>query len=511
MKAQKPVFLFAFANDNKRSLHLDEEWRQAERALQNAEDRGQLTFNLSPSVTAEELFEKFNRFHNQIAVFHYGGHSSRDTLHLMDMPLQDKSLATLLGQEKAIKLVFLNGCSNAEQVETLFKQGVPAVIATAVPIDDHRALTLSKQFYQALTAGRTIEQAFAVAAQYVNNRETKGLVAYRSLGKDKERNQHAFEWGLYVNEDRSVLNWSIAQGAEPISAASPAPPEPGNRWRPVLLGVLLVLSLGVLGWQFGGWAWSTPGSVRGESATLEVSLLGPEGHQDLAIGHAGVLSLRLAGQTYTAAINPEGEALFTGLPSVEGPKEARFSLHAAAYSLVDTATFNLQGISSLGLRVSPTPLLSSNTSKEKVEESKDDDASSQPRGRKKEQKRPKKNIPAAEEPSGENHSSSSIDHSSAPPTTSEEKQEPVLKMVKVRCRTRGKGGVKVWFYYEGEKYEQTSIAGKEDVVFEVPAKLTEEVKVATVYYRYKDYEDHRPEAFSIARPFEIPLSVRNRE
>ena len=49
-------------------------------------------------------------------------------------------IAKLLGQQAGLKLVFLNGCANKEQVKNLHAAGVPAVIATAVKINDSKLL-----------------------------------------------------------------------------------------------------------------------------------------------------------------------------------------------------------------------------------------------------------------------------------------------------------------------------------------------------------------------------------
>ena len=141
----KPVFLFAFANDVAASLRLDEEWRQTDKALQADEDAGRLKYHIIPYATRDDVWDKFNRFHNQVTIFHYGGHSGSEGLNLKGSVLEGKNLATLLEQEQNLKLVFLNGCSNAGQVEGLLEKGVPAVIATSAPINDRRAINLARQ------------------------------------------------------------------------------------------------------------------------------------------------------------------------------------------------------------------------------------------------------------------------------------------------------------------------------------------------------------------------------
>jgi hypothetical protein len=204
----KPVFLFVFANDAAQSLRLDDEWRAAERALQAAEDAGSIRFNLTPSTKKEDLWDKFNRFAQQIAVFHYGGHSNGAGIDLVDTELKGKNLATLLGLERNLKLVFLNGCANADQVKVLFERGVPLVIATSVPVADERAAQLARAFYTALTAGRTIAEAFEVAAAFVNDRQKQPLLKYRDASFDEFEDEDTFPWGLYVNKEQA-LHWTI--------------------------------------------------------------------------------------------------------------------------------------------------------------------------------------------------------------------------------------------------------------------------------------------------------------
>ncbi len=204
--SKTPVFLFTFANDAQGALRLADEWRRLEQVLQQHDDDGRIKFNLTPSVNKSDLWDKFDCFHNQIAVFHYGGHSDADGLWLIDEQLNGQSLATLLGQEAELKLVFLNGCSNVAQVQTLLDRGVQAVIATEAPIYDQRAVQLAHRFYQALSSNRSIREAFALAAAFVNNAEDELLVEYRSPWIDEAEEE--FPWGLYVR-DEQALHWQI--------------------------------------------------------------------------------------------------------------------------------------------------------------------------------------------------------------------------------------------------------------------------------------------------------------
>lgn len=214
-----PVFLFAFANDRGDNLSLGEEWKSIESALQSRER--DLVINLTPSTQQRDIWDKLNHYHRKVAIFHYGGHSGAPGLNLEDIQLQGDNLATLLGQEDRLQLVFLNACENIIHVKYLLEKGVPAVIATSAPVSDTRSVTLAREFYGALAAGKTIRQAFEAAAAFLNNQVDDTLVQWRGLGLDT--NSEALEWGLYVNPDRpEVQEWTIPEANSQTLSIKPA-------------------------------------------------------------------------------------------------------------------------------------------------------------------------------------------------------------------------------------------------------------------------------------------------
>jgi hypothetical protein len=146
-------------------------------------------------------------------------------------------LAQLLGQEKALQLVFLNGCATEPQVQTLFACGVKAVIATAVPINDEIATKLAEQFYLALGQGATIQRAFQsakarVTTLYGTAREINEYRAIGSIASREAATTNLIPWGLYVNpqvKGEDALNWMLPRAAEHqvIIRAAPAPANAG--------------------------------------------------------------------------------------------------------------------------------------------------------------------------------------------------------------------------------------------------------------------------------------------
>ncbi len=205
MPNKRPILLFAFANDEAFRLRLEDEERSLRAALAEADRHKEIEYKLIGQANLDDIYNAYNNFNNQIYIFHYGGHSGGEFLHLSGGHARSESLATLMGQQKYLKLVFLNGCSNRAQVEALFARSVPAVIATSAPVGDGAAQKLAEQFYKALAGGKTIKQAFDTAASYVQNKKPELDIRYRGVNFD-EIEEDGFPWGLYAREEAS-LNW----------------------------------------------------------------------------------------------------------------------------------------------------------------------------------------------------------------------------------------------------------------------------------------------------------------
>jgi hypothetical protein len=208
MRTQQPVFLFAFANDEGGSLQLSEEERSLRHVMAPAHDQGRIETIPLGHTTIDDLYRAFNRFHNRIAVFHYGGHSDAAFLQLEGGNARTSALSTLIGQQGGLKLVFLNGCANRAQVELLFAKGVKAVIATSCPIGDERAVLFSESFYQALAAGKSIRESFDTARSRLEHGESPPPFAAQRAANWTEVPNGEFPWGLYAQEEAD-LAWSL--------------------------------------------------------------------------------------------------------------------------------------------------------------------------------------------------------------------------------------------------------------------------------------------------------------
>lgn len=214
----KPIIYLTFANQKDEHLALlKEESSQIQHLLLPIEAREFISVKREESAASSDIINLLATFPNQVAIFHYGGHANSTQLQLEDQSAQSKGLAKLLGEQKKLQLVFLNGCSTKAQVDLLFEAGVKAVIATAVKIKDRIAVQFAQAFYQALVNKRTIKRAFEFAKSSVEMTfaHTPDIDIHRDLAEAGASPatvaEEAMPWGLYVQEKFApeVLNWRL--------------------------------------------------------------------------------------------------------------------------------------------------------------------------------------------------------------------------------------------------------------------------------------------------------------
>ena len=218
MPAKRPIFLFAFANDPKYRLKLEKEERVIRRALQTLDSQEQIEYKFIGQTSVDDIFDILNSYHDKIYILHYGGHSQHELILLSDQKVGVRDLGTVIGQQKNLKLVFLNGCANQAQVKFLLDQGIPAVIATTEDVSDQRSIQLAQQFYKALAAGKTLGEAFDTASSYAALKNDTNYI-YRGIGKRAIDSTEELPWGLYKLQD-SDLDWSISQQQFPSNPNS---------------------------------------------------------------------------------------------------------------------------------------------------------------------------------------------------------------------------------------------------------------------------------------------------
>lgn len=207
---KQPVIFLAFANDKDDHLPLlDEERKVINGHLLPLANQQYVQLVIEPNATTADISRFVTDLKDRINIFHYGGHAGSKEILLQDQTANSDGIAQLLALQKELKVVFLNGCSTKAQVGLLQELGVPAVIATSIPIADNSARTFSDVFYRALAEDHTLEEAYKLAA--ANHLMTTGQAAGINRGLQvKKEETDPLPWGLYITEGKeAVLNWKI--------------------------------------------------------------------------------------------------------------------------------------------------------------------------------------------------------------------------------------------------------------------------------------------------------------
>ncbi len=217
----KPVIVLAFANDKDNYMPMiSRERKNIYKSLLTHHDNNYIQVHKEESTSVEDIFELFNRYRDRIVIFHYGGHAGGTHLQLEtgtgeSQPAHALGLAQLMGQQKQLQLVFLNGCATLKQVGLLLDAGVGAVIATSVPIEDKTATEFAEQFYHALAGRASIQEAFETAKAFITTAygRSKEIIRFpyrRANWEAKEEAEEEIAWGLYFDENKpEVLEWKL--------------------------------------------------------------------------------------------------------------------------------------------------------------------------------------------------------------------------------------------------------------------------------------------------------------
>jgi hypothetical protein len=210
------LIILAFANQEDEHLGLlKEESNEIRRALRPLEKRDFIRIEHEESTTSKELAEMLMDNRDLVHIFHYAGHAGNDELLLEDGLAHEQGLARILGQQKNLKLVFLNGCSTKGQVDKLFEMGVKAVIATSTPINDNKAKDFSIAFYKALTYKYSIKRAFEFAKGEVEMRYRDAPpmdIQHRKIGRaNPSVSKDELPWGLYIQPEfeQEILSFRL--------------------------------------------------------------------------------------------------------------------------------------------------------------------------------------------------------------------------------------------------------------------------------------------------------------
>ena len=188
MENQPPLILSVYANDRvdpaRHLRNLSAEVGRIRDALKPAELAGLCQVLVEANASTERIFSLFqdSRYRNRIAILHYAGHANGYQLLLESASAAPSiahaaGLAAFLGEQRGLELVFLNGCSTAQQVQGLLDASCPVVIATSQAIEDQVAMDFAVRFYEGLGGGAALESAFNAAVAAINTQSGSDMRA----------------------------------------------------------------------------------------------------------------------------------------------------------------------------------------------------------------------------------------------------------------------------------------------------------------------------------------------
>ena len=220
--SHKPAVLFSYANDLKRPARFLKALEKERDAIGKIWLRYQKKHDIIPNQLDNshpvKLISHISLLKEALIIFHFSGHADGTLLELESegeegTELAGQNLATILKGKEKLRLVFLNACKTLDHVKRLHEAGIPAVLATSVSISDEEAAKFSAVFYEALTEGASLGEAFDAARISIESGEVNERIytrdAVRKMTFVEGKIQVLKDWGLYV-QDEDILNWKLA-------------------------------------------------------------------------------------------------------------------------------------------------------------------------------------------------------------------------------------------------------------------------------------------------------------
>ena len=212
------TILIITANDpNDRLNMLAREGKDIQLVL-NSAVRKNYEVVLVPETTTADIIKELNVPNRAVEVLHYAGHANSEILRLTDMDADAQALADKLRSVGTLKLVFINGCASRGQVQFFHQVGIPFVIATVRPIDDTKAVWVANQFYQYLSLGRPLREAFdEVVKDAILQQKNIPFAHERGIMRMPDLKNDRFDWDLYIREGDENSNYTLPFSAKLVA------------------------------------------------------------------------------------------------------------------------------------------------------------------------------------------------------------------------------------------------------------------------------------------------------
>ncbi len=209
-------------------------------------------------VSQTQLEDRITKVGKDILIFHFAGHAGGASIELNDEFSEKVSMTNMqffsqiIAQDtRAMRLVFLNGCSTEDQSAFLRAQGIPAVISTTLPLDDNYAFAFAKLFYHKFfdsESSLSLQKAFDDSLLSFKSKENTQLFDPNGMLKN-DALLHPAKRGNFtvtaytpkeiyrLDGDPAVLGQTFAQWQTEAPAQPPSPFTDLDRHKPVSGGL----------------------------------------------------------------------------------------------------------------------------------------------------------------------------------------------------------------------------------------------------------------------------------
>jgi CHAT domain len=213
----KSILVITANDPNDRLQMLARESKDIQFLLRNAV-RKNYEVVFIPETTTADIINELNIPNREIEVLHYAGHANSSILRLNDVDADVETLAEKLRTSGTLKLVFINGCASKGQVAYFHAAGIPFVIATSRSIEDTKATWVATQFYQYLSLGRSVKDAFAEVVHDAKfQQKSIDFIGERGIGRLSDMKIDAFDWGLYIKEGFEDRSYTLPFSAKKVA------------------------------------------------------------------------------------------------------------------------------------------------------------------------------------------------------------------------------------------------------------------------------------------------------
>ncbi len=280
------VLLLSANPKDTNQLRLNEEFREIREGLNLSENRALFDIKQGGATRAKDLRRLIFSFNPHIV--HFSGHSSTDGIYLESdtgryNPVTGYALANLFSLfSDTVKCVILNACYSREQAFEIVQQ-IPYVVGMSTRIRDDSAIQFAIGFYDAIGAGRGIEDAYkfgcnAIQLEGGNNlggsdrslilpiSETGALEKYSDIDEaDKPvllTRVREVKASSANDEKETPVDSTHPAVSDKNDTAAPVPPsptaavmpidssEPSKNWLPwVLASLIPLMALGFVFWD----------------------------------------------------------------------------------------------------------------------------------------------------------------------------------------------------------------------------------------------------------------------